>query len=565
MSRRAHPSLLAAALLVLLAACRPTATSDGVPGAASTDAPIDYPATDYQAGAPGTPGGTLRVSTALDTGTLDFQTITHTNAKWLGRLLYDNLVYLDEKGRIGPWLATSWDISADGLTYRFHLRDGVTFSDGTPLDAEAVRANLARMRDPATRAAMTTAYIAPYAEGRVIDRLTFEARLSEPYTPFLNVLAQSWLGLMSPKALKEHPKQLGESPVGSGPFTVESYTRQQGIRFVRRKDYDWAPPFLNHRGPAYLDRVEVEFVPEAMLRYTALASGQHDLTVDAPPQNASAIRANPELALASRVNLGNPTRALTFNVSQAPFDDVRVRRALTLATDRDAIARIVGFGEYRPKTDFLSVTTPFYDPSYRGVLVHDVAAAHRLLDEAGWTARDAEGYRTRAGVRLGAEVLTTESQSPSPVLVAVQSDARQIGFDLRIVQMPAGPLTERRNANRYQALGAGFWHTNTPDGLYIVYHSRQITSERYIGQNTSRLTDPALDDLLLQARGASDPMLLRDLYGRAQQRLTDLVPAIPLFENHTLVAWRRQVHGVVFDTSHNTPYLLTAWLAKEPA
>lgn len=557
--------LIAAAVVAFsLAGCERRAP-DVAAAAPEVAAPPDYPASDYQQTEAGVAGGTLRLSTATDTGTLDLQTITGVTPKWLGRLMFDNLVYLDHQGRITPWIATSWEISPDGRTYTFRLRDGVTFSDGTPLDAEAVRANLDRIRDPATKAGMTTAYIAPYVRGRAVDRLTFEASLSEPYTPFLNVLAQSWLGLVSPKALKENPKSLAEGPIGSGPFIVERYTRQQGIRFVRRADYDWSPPFLEHTGPAYLERIEVDFVPEAMLRYTALAAGQHDLTVDAPPQNAAAIRANPELALSSRVNLGNPTRAITFNVTAPPFDDVKVRRALALATDRDAIARIVGFGEYRAKTDFLSVTTPFYDPSFRDALHFDVAAADRLLDEAGWTVRDAEGYRTRDGRRLAAEVLTTESQAPSPVLVAVQSDAKRIGFELRIVQLPAGPLTERRNANRYQALGAGFWHTNTPDGLYIVYHSRQITSDRYIGQNTSRLTDPQLDDLLLRARGTTDPALLKTLYADAQRRLTEVVPAIPLFENHTLVAWRRQVHGVVFDTSHNTPFLLTAWIAKDPA
>src|SRR5260221_160243 len=102
------------------------------------------------------------------------------------------------------------------------------------------------MRDPATKAAMTTAYIAPYIDGKVLDEYTFPANLREPYSAFLNVLAQSWLGMYSAKAIREKPKQLGESPVGSGPFLVESYTRQQGIRLVKRPDYHWSPPFLRH-------------------------------------------------------------------------------------------------------------------------------------------------------------------------------------------------------------------------------------------------------------------------------------------------------------------------------
>ena len=532
---------------------------------AATEPFVPYPASDYQQEAPGQAGGTLRVSTAIDTGTLDFQTIAGTTPKWLGRLIFDNLVYLDDKGQPTPWLARSWTISPDGKTYVFKLRDDVTFSDGTPFDAAAVLANLKRIRDPATKTAMTTAYIAPYVDGKVIDTYTFQANLSEPYAPFLNVLAQSWLGMMSPAALRDHPKELGERPIGSGPFVVESYERQQGIRFAKRADYHWAPDFVRHEGPAYLDRIEVDFLPEAMARYTSLVSGQFDLTMDAPPQNAAAIRADRELVLGNRINLGNPTRAITFNTTKAPFDDVRIRRAFALGIDRDAITRSLGFGEYRPTTSFLSASTRYVDPAAGRDLTYDPARANALLDEAGWTGRDAQGYRTRQGVRLGADVLVQETANSGALMVALQSDAKKIGFDLRIRQLPATLLVKRRNANDYQAVGGGYWHTNTPDGLYIVYHGKQITSARYTGQNTSQLQDPELDDLLARARASTNPAELQDLYARAQRRLAELIPAPPLHENHTLLAYRRSVQGLVYDTSHNVPFLTTAWLRKDPA
>jgi peptide/nickel transport system substrate-binding protein len=530
---------------------------------AAAEPVLTYPASDYQESAPGRFGGTLRVSTPIDNGTLDLNLLADTSTKWLGRLIFDNLVYLDHEGNPTPWLASSWTISPDGKTYVFKLREGVSFSDGTPFDAEAVRANLARIRDPATHARMTTAYIAPYLDGVVVDRYTFQANLREPYSAFLNVLAQSWFGLVSPKAIRENPKSLADRPIGTGPFIVESYTRQQGITFVKRPDYAWPPPFMKRRpGPAYLDRIEVEFVAEPLLRYTGLVSGQHDFTTDAPPQNAAAIRADPRLVLSSRVNLGNPVRGPTFNVTRSPFDDVRVRKAVARAIDREGLAQLVGFGEYRVKTDFLSATTRYYDPAFRDALRYDPGAANRLLDDAGWTGRDADGYRTKEGKRLTTEFLHAESPSVSTAaIIAIQSDLKKIGFEFRIVQLPPGKITDRRAANDYQTLGLGYWHTNTPDGLFIVYHGEQV-SPRYTGQNTSRLQDPQLDDLLTRARHASDPVVLRDLYSQAQRRLTELVPAVPLYENHTIIAYNRRVHGVVHDTSHNTPFLACVWLAE---
>jgi peptide/nickel transport system substrate-binding protein len=552
---------------LLLAGCAPSekveTTVRSTVSSATIDPILAYPASDYQEAASGRDGGTLRISTPIDNGTLDLNLLADTSTKWIGRLIFDNLVYLDHEGNVTPWLATSWTVSPDGKTYVFTLRQGVTFSDGTPFDAEAVRANLARIRDPATHARMTTAYIAPYVDGTVIDRFTFQANLREPYSAFLNVLAQSWFGLVSPKAIRENPKGLADRPIGTGPFIVESYTRQQGITFIKRPDYAWPPPYMHRRqGPAYLDRIEVEFVPEALLRYTALVSGQADLITEAPPQNAASIRADPRLVFSSRVNLGNPVRNPTFNVTQPPFDDGRIRQAVARAIDREAIAQLIGFGEYRVKSDFLSANTRYYDPAFRDVLRYDPVAANRLLDEAGWTGHDAAGYRMKDGRRLSAEILAVESATPSAANVALQSDLKKIGFELRIVQLPQGQITDRRAANQYQLLGGGYWHTNTPDGLFIVYHGEQV-SPRYSGQNSSRLQDPQLDDLLTRARHATDPAVLRDLYSQAQRRLTVLVPAVPLYENHTMIAYRRHVHGVVHDTSHNTPFLACAWLAEE--
>jgi peptide/nickel transport system substrate-binding protein len=559
-------TLIAACLLapaLMLAGCdRGTAGSGAAAGRAdAASAPFGvYPASDYSEQSPGRPGGTLKLSAALDTGSLDVHALSHTNVEWLGRLVFDNLVYLDEKGDVSPWLATSWTVSPDGLTYVLELREGVTFSDGTPFDAEAVLVNLEHMRDPATRSPLAAAYIAPYKDGKVIDRHTVQLNLREPYTPFLNVLAQSWLAMYSPKAIKENPRALAEHPVGSGPYTVERYTRQQGAVFVKRRDYDWAPPLLKHKGPAYLDRIKLEFVPEALVRYNALASGQHDFTIDAPPQNAASIQADERLVFDSRIRSGVPYRAITFNTERFPFDDIRVRRALAHAIDREGIARIMGFGLFKPKGDFLAANTRHFDGSWDGVLNYDPQLAAKLLDEAGWTARDAQGFRTKGGKRLAAEILLAEAISPPALSAAVQSDLKKVGLDLRITQMPLAQLAQRRNAGDYDALAAGVWHTNTPDALYIIHHSAEITGSGRIGQNTSRLRDAPLDDLLARARRSQDPAEAKQLYSKAQQRLTELVPAVPIYDNYSVTAHDRRLRGVLFDTSHNTAIFIAAWL-----
>ena len=112
-------------------------------------------------------------------------------------------------------------------------------------------------------------------------------------------------------------------------------------------------------------------------------------------------------------------------------------------------------------------------------------------------------------------------------------------------------------------IGGGYWHTNTPDGLYILYHSDSITSEKRIGQNAGRFRDAELDRLLATARRSHDPAQLQPLYSKAQQRLAELVPVVPSFESHVLVAYSKRLAGVIFDTSHNTVFLPSLWLQPE--
>jgi peptide/nickel transport system substrate-binding protein len=556
-------SVLAAPLILgVLSACAPSSKSPSGEARASLPASgqsLVYSSSDYSEPGRGVPGGTLRVSTQIDTNSLDFHAISYTNVEWLGRMFFDYLVYLDPSGKPSPWLAKSWDISADGLTYTFHLRDDVTFSDGTKFNAEAVLLNLDHMRDPETKSPLAAAYIAPYLNGEVVDEYTFRAHLREPYTPFLNVLAQSWLAMYSPKALRENLKTLADRPVGSGPYILESYSRQQGLRAVKRPDYNWSPPVVGHSGAAYLDRIEVDFIPEDLVRYSALSSGQYDLTIDAPAQNVAAIRASQNLVVDNRVRTGSPTRGLTFNTQRAPFDDVRVRVALARSVDREGVGRILGFGEFRLKTDFLASNTRFYDPSFQGDLAYDSVAANKLLDEAGWTGRDPDGIRTKQGHRLTADFLSTDLFGPPALPVALQSDFRKVGFDLKIVSFPLPQLIERYYSGNFQCIEGGYWHTNTPDVLYILYYSGEITDNHRIGQNSSHLHDSKIDELVLKARGSSDPAELQSLYSQAQRRLVELAPDIPLYENHTIIAYRRGVH-VLFDTSHNTVFLPSVWL-----
>ena len=514
------------------------------------------------ASADGTPtkGGTLRFSVSGDPLCLDGHAISSGLNQFLGRILTDTVTTLDRDGDPAPYLAKSWHISPSGTSYTFHLRGGVTFSDGTPWNAKAFQINLEHMRDPKTKSPLAAAYIAPYKDSKVIDEDTLEVHLSSPYTPFLYVLAQSWLGMESPKQIDDAPQTLCDKPIATGPFVVESYVRNQKITYVRRDDYNWAPAWLKHKGSAYLDRIEVTVVPEPVIRYQSLTSGQYDVTDLVPPQNAAAVEANPQLVFKNLTRTGHPN-AVWFNTSRAPLNDVRVRRAFVAATDVAAIAKSVGFGYYPVKDNYLAANSKYYDKSTEGILRYDTALANRLLDEAGWTARDSAGYRTKNSRRLSVELPTVESATPTPQLVQLQGQVKKVGIEVKIQQLPQTQLNDRRYAGDYD-LSSGYWHTNTTDVLFIRYHSFEIPTAERIGQNAAFLHDAELDEILTQARETPDGSEAAELYGKAQHRLVELVPALPLWEANAQWAYQSYVKGIAIDTSHPQPVFTTTWLDK---
>jgi peptide/nickel transport system substrate-binding protein len=516
---------------------------------------------DYIAQPGGRSGGVLRTSASYEAASFDIHKLHAGNLLWQSRLVFDNLVYLDTAGEPTPWLARSWKVSPDGRVYTFVLRRDVTFSDGTRFDAEAVRVNFERIKKLGTQSRISAAYLSPYVEGRVVGAFTFEARLSAPYPAFLSFLAQTWLGFISPRQILEQPDSIKEHPIGTGPFTLAEYTPGRRAVLKRRPDYAWAPDYIQHKGPALLDGVVIEAVPDDTARTADLQSGRYDLTFEASLADGPKLRADAGLVFSNRVRPGSPMRSLAFNTSRFPFDDVRIRRATAIAINREEVTRELGAGEFIPKADFLGTNTPGYVDTYKHVLDYDPARAAALLDAAGWVKRDADGIRLKDGRRLSAELLTTGDERTPPASVRqIQADLQRAGIELHLKPMKSADLSDVVTAGQYDALTGGWWSVTTPDVLFLLYHSSQTARQNTFGQDTGRIADPQLDDLLLRARQSQDANERLELYRQAQKLLTELVPVVPLHESHHLIAYTKRLHGVLFDTTHNTPILTGAWL-----
>jgi len=506
-------------------------------------------------------GGILHIAMDADPLCLDPHQISSDVEQLLGNIQFDNLTFLGKNGLPQPWLATSWTISPDGRTYVFQLKKGVTFADGSLFNAAAVVANFDQMLAPATRSALAGPYVEPIESTKILGPYTLQVNLKYPYSPFLYVLAQGWLGMESPKALAaDTPAELCQHPVGSGPFVLTNYTQNVGATYVARKGYNWGPPELGQSGGPHLAGIDISWIGQDPVRYDALVSGQDQLTQYVPAEDAAALKANKNFIYEDIDRMGWPL-TFDFNTARFPLDNVLVREAIIEGVNTQAIIDTAGFGQYAPATSYLDDTTKFYDPSAT-LPRFNIGAAVKLLDKAGWSKTGSQGYRVDAkGQELDLYLPVSNASTVSPIYDLLQAQLKaDLGIKLVLrLETYSAYQTDRYDGN--YSLLAGVWHTNTPDVLYIKYDSTQIPDAQHLGQNLSHLDDPTLDKILLEARETTNPAVLAKLYAEAQVRLTTVdYPGLPIYQNSVLWAFNKKLHDVFVNTSHGTPFLTYSWL-----
>src|SRR5690606_5472751 len=189
-----------------------------------------------------------------------------------------------ETGELGPWLAESWTVSDDATAFTFTLREGVTFSDGTPLTSHVVLDTFDDVLVQGAQANYAAEHLAGYLGGEAQDDRTFTVRFDTPSIPFLQALTEPILGPLAPATLAQPWDQRVLGVVGTGPFVLESWTKDTSVVLTRREGYAWGPPFADH-GEAYLDRVTFQIIPEASVRTGAITSDQVDVIGGVPPQD----------------------------------------------------------------------------------------------------------------------------------------------------------------------------------------------------------------------------------------------------------------------------------------
>lgn len=468
------------------------------------------------------------------------------------RSVFDSLVALDDEGNVVPWLAESWDISEDGLTYTFNLRDDVTFHDGTGFNAEAVCFNFDRIVDPETGSFAAIGLIGPYESCEVEDEFTAAVTLESAYAPFLNHLTASRAGMVSPAAVEEmDPADFSVQPVGTGPFVIDSYTQNDRVELVRNDDYDWAPASVRHSGPAHLDSITFQIIPDATVRIGSLRSDGADAIGVVPDTEIEAVQADETLNFISSDTPG-ATFQLFFNQENEALVDPDVRRALRAAIDIDTAVEALYFGAFERAWGPLSPVIPGYSESVEGAFEHDPQLAEELLDEAGWEMGD-EGIRERDGERLTFRYIEQEPNREKRQDFAefIRSDLAEIGVEIDFAFQVEGPLVEDRGNRNFDIATLSVSGLD-PDVLSRLYSEEALPTPDSPNFNLSIVEDEELEDLLRRAGEEADQEARLDLYAEAQDLIIEQVYTVGLYVPSYTVATTADLTGIEF-TSDGTP------------
>jgi peptide/nickel transport system substrate-binding protein len=469
--------------------------------------------------------------------------------------LTDKLTYQNpETLAIEPWIAESWEVNADATEYIFKLREGVTFSDGTALDAAAVAKNFDTYGLGNKDLKLPVAeQINNYKSSEVLDPLTVKFNFTQPSPGFLQGTSVIGSGLVSPATLAlpyEEQCQL-KNIVGSGPFTVENQVIDKQIDLKAREDYNWAPPSFEHQGRAYLDKVEIVVTPEDSVRIGSLTSGQADYVRYVQAFDEAAVEgAGFELYAPQTRGVNN---ALNLHPDNPLLGDINVRRALLHGVNAQEVVDTIFTANYPKATSVLSSTALGYK-DLSDKLNYDPELSKKLLDDAGWVP-GADGIREKDGLRLSLDVYISTAQPLSKeTLELVSQQLKEIGATLNIKPQDSGSYTtDIKDASK-----TAIFHSMVGRADQDVIKSQYHTKNR----NVLVSSDAELDKLLEDVASEPDTDKRNENVAEAQEYLIDQAYVIPLFEEPQVYGAAPYVQGIKFEAV-GRPSFYDVWLLAE--
>lgn len=462
----------------------------------------------------------LRVGLAEDPDVLD-PTLARS---YVGRIVFaslcDKLFDIDEKLNIVPQLALAHETSADGKAVTIKLRPDVKFHDGEPMDAEAVKFSIERHLT--TQGSFRRPELSEIDTVEVVDPLTVRLLLKRPYSPLLAQFTDRAGMMVSPKAAKAAGDRFGQRPVCAGPYKFVERLQQDRIVVERFADY-W------NKGAVTIDRIVYQPITDSTVRLANLKAGQLDLIERTLATDMDNIRADSRLRLATVVELGY--QGITVNVgkgeaAKGPLgSDARVRQALSLAIDRDALNQVVYNGVYTPGNQWVSPENPYYQGRFP-VPKRDIAKAKQLIQQSG------------ARTPITVDLMVPNNPETRQTAEVMQAMAAEAGFDLKIRVTEFATSLKEAEEGRYQAYMLNWSGRADPDGNSYSFNKTGSP------QNYSAYSNPEVDAALDEARTKEGVAERKPVYEKATAVLLDQLPIVYLYHRRWIIAHTARLEGI---------------------
>jgi peptide/nickel transport system substrate-binding protein len=495
-------------LSALAAGCGPTpapaAPTEAPAAAAPTEAPAAAAPTEAPAPteppAPTTPPEpteppapvTLVVGVSSEYGeTLDiFNTATTMEPH---NMIYDTLVTVDYDGQYAPGLADSWEVSEDGLTWTFHLHPGVKFHDGSALTAAVVKWWIEGMQK-----GVNSYMFESMTEAKAIDDLTLALTFSAPFPNLIYNLSTSFSGIMSQEAYEKYGAEYGTKyAVGTGPFMLQEWVPNDHLTLVKNPDYNWAPAWTGHTGPAKVDTILWRIIPEDATRVVELQSGNIDLMVSPPPpQEQAQFKDNADYFFMSSSQA--TIQFVGMFVDHPLLKDIRTRQAVGHAIDRDLILETIYQGVGRATTTYLSQELGGDKGVAEVAPAYDLEKAKALLAEVGWkpgddgilVAENVEGVTP--GTKFEVAYWTYQEDEYKRLAEVTQKMLSDIGIKANIQLMDNPTYSAALKGGGVEMILRQYeWDNN--DILEWFHHSKYLPYPNYLGVKDTTF-DAMLDD-----------------------------------------------------------------------
>ncbi len=459
----------------------------------------------------------------VDFTTMDPMDTSDTLSGGIQRLIMDGLFGFDDNMAIIPMLATDYEANDDATEFTIHLRQGISFTDGTPWNAEAAKANLDRWGDKELGLKRTTLLCNILKSTEIVDDYTVKVTLEEPFGAFIPTLAHPACVCVSPQVIAKGNEEAAKAPVGTGQYTFVEWVAGEHATIALNKDWWGYDPEICG-GEALVDpdagfkTIKFVPVPESATRVAMLQSGDAQMIEPVPSENMETLKSDPNVVVSQEE--GIVVRYLMMNNQKAPFNDVRVRQAINYAIDKDAYCAVVKNGIATPGTSIIGPSVQFYkanDP-----YPYDPEKAKELLAEAGYP----DGFTTSVIFAS-----TTANQKQCEFL---QQQLAQVGITLELNSLESAVVNEKVQDTTAPGAEAEVemyvigWSPSTGDADWGIRPLLAVESEPPMSYNICYYENPELDQLLQDALTTADDAKRAEAYAKAQDIIWEDSPLVCL-------------------------------------